>query len=54
MKTKILIITFTLAVIASFSFITINKETFSKKEKAPGVQHTEPTSGFVLEDVNQF
>ncbi|MBL6445270.1 hypothetical protein JMN32_03055 [Fulvivirga sp. 29W222] len=54
MKTKTLIIAITVAVIASFSFITINKESFSKKKNTPITQHSEPTSGFALEDENQF
>lgn len=54
MKTKVIIIAFAVAVIASFSFITINKESFSKNKKAPVTQHTEPASGFALEDENQF
>ncbi|GAA0893408.1 hypothetical protein GCM10009122_30870 [Fulvivirga kasyanovii] len=54
MKTKVIIIAFTVAVIASFSFITINKESFSKKKEAPISQQAEPVSGFALEDENQF
>lgn len=54
MKTKILIIAFTVAVIASFSFITINKDSLSKKENTPVIQNNEPMSGFALEDENQF
>ncbi|ELR72392.1 hypothetical protein C900_01674 [Fulvivirga imtechensis AK7] len=53
MKTKILIIAFAVAVIASFSFITINKESISA-QKAEKVQQAEPMSGFALEDENQF
>ena len=54
MKTKILIVAFAVAVIASFSFITINKEAVSKKENTEVKQQTEPMSGFALEDENQF
>lgn len=54
MKTKALIIAFAVAVIVSFSFITINKSTFSKKETTPSIHQNEPMSGFALEDENKF
>ncbi|UII29935.1 hypothetical protein LVD17_16680 [Fulvivirga ulvae] len=54
MKTKIAIVAFAVAVIASFSFITINKTAVSKKAQAEVTQHNQPTSGFTLEDENQF
>ncbi|MBL6445271.1 hypothetical protein JMN32_03060 [Fulvivirga sp. 29W222] len=54
MKAKIAIVAFTVAVVASFSFITINKNTVSKKAQTETVQHNQPKSGFVLEDENQF
>ncbi|MEX2335866.1 MAG: hypothetical protein WD555_01180 [Fulvivirga sp.] len=54
MKTKILIIAFTVAVVASFSFITINKDTLVKKEETKTIQPVEPMNGFAMEDKNQF
>lgn len=54
MKTKILIVAFAVAVIASFSFITINKKPLSKEQTVENKQNTEPMSGFALEDENQF
>ncbi|MEX2335867.1 MAG: hypothetical protein WD555_01185 [Fulvivirga sp.] len=54
MKTKILIVAFAVAVIASFSFITINKNSFSKKNTIEKQSHVEPMTGFALEDEDQF
>lgn len=54
MKTKIAIVAFAVAVIASFSFITINKNTVSKKTQAVAIKHDQPVNGFALEDENQF
>lgn len=54
MKTKLLIAAFAVAVIASFSFITINKSSASSTKHVEVKQQTEPMSGFALEDQNQF
>lgn len=54
MKTKILIAAFTVAVIASFSFITINKAPASSVENTEVTQQVQPMSGFAMEDENQF
>lgn len=53
MKTKLLIIAFAVAVIASFSFITIKNAPAAKDQTVTKTQ-SEPMSGFALEDENQF
>ena len=54
MKAKIAIVAFAVAVIASFSFITINKSAVAKKTQTVTVKHDQPTDGFALQDENQF
>ena len=55
MKTKLIIAGCAVAIIASFSFITINKENRTEKiaQNQNTVEH-KPMSGFALEDENQF
>lgn len=53
MKTTVVIVAFTVAVIASFSFITINKSEVAKSSNVEALQY-EPMSGFALEDKDQF
>ncbi|UII29406.1 hypothetical protein LVD15_13535 [Fulvivirga maritima] len=56
MKTKLIITTLALAIIASFSFITVKRENISKNTKQKSQKHTlaKPMSGFTMEDQGQF
>ena len=54
MKTTVIIIAFAVAVIASFSFITINKKPVSKESTIAVQKPSEPMTGFILEDEQQF
>ena len=54
MKTKIALLALTLAVIASFSFISINKEPVGKNDSLATTSVERPFSGIALEDDYNF
>ncbi len=54
MKSRISIIIAAFAVIISFAFITVNKETRSAETTTVNAPATEPMSAYAMEDENQW